>query len=47
MTAITVPSGSEVNQMSISPTGLVWAFLWNGHALVRAGVTRDNPTGVF
>lgn len=44
-TSITVPPGCEVNQISIGPTGLVWAVLWNGRALVRAGVTRENPTG--
>jgi tectonin beta-propeller repeat-containing protein 1 len=44
-TSITVPPGCEVNQVSVGPTGLVWAVLWNGRALVRAGVTRENPTG--
>jgi tectonin beta-propeller repeat-containing protein 1 len=44
-TAISVPSGCEVNQISVGPTGLVWAVLWNGRALVRAGVTRESPTG--
>lgn len=44
-TAIPVPSGCEVNQISVGPTGLVWAVLWNGRALVRAGVTRESPTG--
>ncbi|PSN51886.1 Tectonin beta-propeller repeat-containing protein [Blattella germanica] len=45
-TSITVPPGCEVNQISVGPTGLVWAVLWNGRALVRAGVTRDSPTVV-
>jgi tectonin beta-propeller repeat-containing protein 1 len=44
-TSITVPPGCEVNQISVGPTGLTWAVLWNGRALVRAGVTRENPTG--
>jgi len=44
-TSITVPPGCEVNQISVGPTGLVWAVLWNGRALVRAGVTRESPTG--
>lgn len=44
-TVITVPPGCEVNQISVGPTGLVWTVLWNGRALVRSGVTRDNPTG--
>jgi tectonin beta-propeller repeat-containing protein 1 len=44
-TAIPVPPGCEVNQISIGPTGLVWAVLWNGRALVRAGVTRESLTG--
>jgi len=46
-TSIPVPAGCEVKQISIGPTGLVWAVLWNGRALVRAGVTRESLTGEF
>jgi len=45
-TSIPVPAGCEVKQISIGPTGLVWAVLWNGRALVRAGVTRESLTGI-
>lgn len=42
---IQVPLGCEVNQISVGPTGLVWAALLDGRALVRIGVTRDNLQG--
>lgn len=45
-TSIPVPPGCEVKQISVGPTGLVWAVLWNGRALVRAGVTRESLTGI-
>jgi len=45
-TSIPVPAGCEVKQISVGPTGLVWAILWNGRALVRAGVTRESLTGI-
>ena len=35
----------EVSQISIGPTGLVWAVTWHGRALVRLGITRLDPTG--
>lgn len=44
-TNITVPPGCEVKQISVGPTGSVWALLWTGRALVRKGVTRDCPNG--
>lgn len=34
-----------MSQISVSPSGLVWAVTWNGKALVRLGVSRINPTG--
>lgn len=46
-TNIAVPPQCEVNQLSVGPTGLVWALLLNGRALVRHGVSRDNPTGKY
>lgn len=46
-TAIAVPPLCEVNQLSVGPTGLVWALLLDGNVLIRSGVTRDNPTGTF
>ncbi|XP_067143428.1 tectonin beta-propeller repeat-containing protein 1 isoform X2 [Centruroides vittatus] len=42
---IPTPSGCEVNQISVSPTGLVWAVTWDGNALVRTGVNRENIIG--
>lgn len=42
---IPVPQGCEVKQVCVGATGLVWAILWNGKALVRLGVTRHNPSG--
>lgn len=45
--SITMPSGCEVSQISIGPTGLVWVVLWNGRALVRTGVTRECLTGLL
>jgi len=45
-TSIPLPQGCEVKQISIGPTGLVWAVLWNGRALVRVGVTRESLTGI-
>lgn len=44
-TAISTPVGSELAQLSVGPTGLVWAVLYNGRAIVRSGVTRDNLAG--
>lgn len=45
-TAVPLPQGCEVNQLSVGPTGLVWALLLNGRAIVRCGVSRDSLTGV-
>lgn len=30
---------------SSGPSGLVWAVLYNGKAIVRTGVKRESPTG--
>ncbi|KAI1285473.1 Tectonin beta-propeller repeat-containing protein 1 [Halotydeus destructor] len=38
-------SEEKVNQISVGPTGLVWTVTWEGKALVRGGVTRDNIYG--
>lgn len=46
-THIPTPNGFEVLQLSIGPTGLVWAVLIDGRALVRAGVTRENLQGEY
>ncbi len=35
----------EVGQISVSPSGLVWAVTLNGNALVRLGVSRMEPRG--
>lgn len=42
---ISTPIGCEVNQLSVGSTGLVWAVLLDGRALVRIGVTRDSLSG--
>lgn len=42
---ITTPEKCEVSQISVGPTGLVWAVTWHGKALVRLGVTRIDPFG--
>ncbi|XP_074030994.1 tectonin beta-propeller repeat-containing peroxin 23 [Leptinotarsa decemlineata] len=42
---IQTPTNCEVNQISVGPTGLLWASLLDGRALVRIGVTRDNLQG--
>ena len=34
---IPTPETSEASQISIGPTGLVWAVTWQGKALVRTG----------
>ena len=35
----------EVSQISVGPTGLVWAITWHGKAMVRLGITRIDPLG--
>ncbi|KMQ88829.1 tectonin beta-propeller repeat-containing [Lasius niger] len=42
---IKLANGYEVCQISVGVTGLVWAVLMVGKALIRTGVTRDNPMG--
>lgn len=44
--AIKLANGYEVSQISVGMTGLVWAVLMNGKALVRTGITRENPMGM-
>lgn len=46
-TSIPVPSNNEVTHISVGPTGLLWAILWNGKAIIRTGITRDSITGSF
>lgn len=43
--SIKLANGHEVCQISVGITGLVWAVIMTGKALVRTGVTRDNPMG--
>lgn len=45
--AIKMPTGCEASQVNVGITGLVWLVLLNGKALVRTGVTRENPMGKF
>lgn len=44
-TEIAVSLGNEVIQLNVGPTGLTWATLACGRAIVRVGVTRDNLQG--
>lgn len=44
-THIQTPNGCEVNQLSVGPTGLVWAALLDGRGLVRIGLSRENLQG--
>ena len=37
--------GSEVSQVSVARSGLVWAVTWHGSVLVRLGVSLRDPTG--
>lgn len=37
----------EVAQLSAGPGDLLWAVLWDGSLLVRAGLSLDSPTGLF
>ena len=45
--AIKMPSGDEALQINVGVTGLVWVICLNGKALIRTGVTRENPMGKF
>lgn len=40
---ITTPG--EVVQISCGPYDLLWATLWEGQAIVREGIDRNNPQG--
>lgn len=44
-TAINLNAGYEIAQISVGPTGLVWAALYNGRVIVRTGIQRESPTG--
>lgn len=44
-TAINLNAGYEISQISVGPTGLVWAVLYSGKAIVRTGIRREQPTG--
>lgn len=44
-TTISTSANCELAQLSVGPTGLVWAVLFNGRAIVRSGVTRENLSG--
>lgn len=46
-TAVSTPPGCEVVSISCGCTGLVWAVLFNGRALIRGGVTGITPTGQY
>lgn len=43
--AVPMPAGCEVKNISCGATGLVWAVLWSGKALVRTGVSLKTPMG--
>lgn len=40
-----VDTPGEVAQISCGPHDLLWATLWEGPALVREGISRNNPKG--
>lgn len=40
-----VDTPGEVVQISCGPHDLIWATLWEGQALVREGICRNNPKG--
>ncbi|KAK1793893.1 hypothetical protein P4O66_010796, partial [Electrophorus voltai] len=42
-----VPTPAEVVQISCGPADLLWAVLWEGHMLVREGITRDCPREII
>lgn len=42
---VSIPGGCEVGQISVGPSGLVWAALLDGRALVRVGVRREALMG--
>lgn len=44
-THVKTPDGYEVQQLSVGPTGLLWASLIDGRALVRIGVARETLQG--
>lgn len=43
--AIKLATGNEASQISVGVSGLTWVTLQNGKALVRTGVSRENPMG--
>ncbi len=42
---IDTPDDKAVVQLSVGPTGIVWAITWDGFCAARVGVSRDNPVG--
>lgn len=40
-----VDTPGEVVQISCGPHDLLWVTLWEGQALVREGINRNNPKG--
>ena len=42
---VDTPPDADVTSLWVSRTGYVWAVTWDGNALVRIGVSRENPTG--
>ena len=37
----------NLTQVSVGPSGLLWAIQWDGTPLVRIGITHENPIGVY
>ena len=44
--SVLTPVGSEVSQLSVTPSGLVWAVTWGGGALVPVSIGRLGPDGL-
>ena len=41
-------SSEDLNlvQISVGPSGLLWAVQWDGTALARIGISQQNPMGM-
>ena len=37
----------NLTQISVGPSGLLWAIQWDGTALIRVGITHQNPIGLY
>ena len=44
---VDVPSDLYLVQLSVGPSGLLWAITYDGEAVVRLGISHQNPLGKF